>query len=81
MPDSNSSLSDAIDIINTLKWPAVVIICVVFIAIYFKKEIKSFFSKANKLSVKGVGMEFETGKEQNTTVQEQVVQEKMSHLS
>ncbi len=76
MPDSNSAHTDVIDIINTFKWPVVVLICVIFLAILFKKEIRSFFSKAKKLSLKGVGMEFETGQEQNTSVQEQRVQEK-----
>lgn len=70
MPDTNSAHTDIIDIINTLKWPVVVIICVCFLAIYFKKELKSFFSKANKLSVKGVGMEFETGQAQEQEVQQ-----------
>jgi len=75
MPDPNSAHSDVIDLINTFKWPVIVLICFIFLTVYLKKHIISLFSKSKKLSFEGAGMKFETTQESGVSIQEKDVQE------
>lgn len=71
MPNPSSTVSDILEILNLLKWPAVVLL----IVLIFKKELKSIFSKSKKVSFKTGGMEFESVQDQNVTVHEQNAQQ------